>query len=229
MGKDIKRDKTPVQKPKTVVSLMSQELLECYDLYKELINKRPILSTAEIKERLRQKVAEVLCLQVGDSVVKNITEDLIIQFKEDEFLDIRNQENIEEENTERFIIGEKDYEVFKKLTEQDPEISNQCKRVLLALIYYYRKNYHSSGWVKYDKKFIFHLASLDDNLAKEKEHITQYLHSFYGLDMRVVGSNTPIPCYKIDWLFDLGAVGFGDNKELDLGFLSKEKIKELSE
>ena len=221
MGKDIKRDKKNFNaNQKELITLFSNEFQECYDYYKELKNKRPILSQKQIISAMDEKVEEI----VGNSM-PGVSEHLINKFESENLVDIRNTEI--DEKTEYIKIGQQDYETYKKLVSVDPDITQLGKQLLFTLVYFYRANYHHTGWIRYDKKFIFHLAGIDELAKKQQEQITQYLHRLYGLDMRVIGSNSPTPCFKIDWLYSLGEVGIGDNKELNLGILSKEAIKQL--
>lgn len=60
--------------------------------------------------------------------------------------------------------------------------------------------YHPSGWIRYDKKQIFTAAKINKLSSQDQESLTRQLHNDFGLDMRVVGSNQPIPCYNIPWL-----------------------------
>ena len=92
----------------------------------------------------------------------------------------------------------------------------------------YRRNFHKSGWVRYDKKLVFYLAGLQDLPVKESEELTQYLHQEYGFDMQVVGSNSPIPCFKMDWLFDQPQPGSHINAFLEYGDFSPETIVQIT-
>lgn len=72
--------------------------------------------------------------------------------------------------------------------------------LLVAFTAHALSNYHPSGWIKYDKKAIIALARLSKLPMAEQEKLTQQLHSSFGIDMRVVGSAQPIPCYALPWL-----------------------------
>lgn len=73
------------------------------------------------------------------------------------------------------------------------------QRLVLAFLLYYHANYHPSGWIRYDKKSIFYLANCQKLPTSLQENLTRYIHTTYNLNMRVVGSNQPIPCYSLDW------------------------------
>ena len=83
----------------------------------------------------------------------------------------------------------------KLLHESSPE----ARRLLVAFLVYARANPHPSFWIKYDKKVVFFLASIQKLKVSEQNDLTIRLHNLYNLDMQVVGSNQPIPCFKILW------------------------------
>ena len=60
--------------------------------------------------------------------------------------------------------------------------------------------YHHSGWIRYNRKDIFTLAQLNKLPVSEQEKLIKTMHSFFGLNMRVIGSAQPIPCYGLSWL-----------------------------
>ena len=115
------------------------------------------------------------------------------EFSEDESENIRKllKENAQgirdafrnEPNGEAFRIG------------KDPAAD-----LLVAFTAHALSNYHPSGWIKYDKKAIIALARLSKLPMSEQEKLTQQLHFSFGIDMRVVGSAQPIPCYALPWL-----------------------------
>lgn len=82
----------------------------------------------------------------------------------------------------------------------EPKYELPVKKLLLALVASYRANFHSSGWIKYDKKQIIYLAGLSKLPVMTQEKLFNYLHTSFALQMRVVGSNNPIPCFKFDWI-----------------------------
>lgn len=83
----------------------------------------------------------------------------------------------------------------KLLHEPSPEV----RRLLVALLVYARANPHPSFWIKYDKKVIHFLASTQKLKVSDQNYLTMRLHNLYNLDMQVVGSNQPIPCFRISW------------------------------
>lgn len=94
-----------------------------------------------------------------------------------------------------------DIKELKTFAEQ--EIDNRpAFKLLLAFVIYARMNPHPSFWIKYDRPTIFFLAGLQELKSSEQEHLTKYLHEYYNLSMQVVGSKTPIPCFKLKWMAD---------------------------
>lgn len=132
------------------------------------------------------------------------------------------------EHPQKLFMSQQDYARYNELTSCDPHISPVIKHFLLALIAVYRRNFHASGWVRYDRKTIIHLAGLESMNSKDIEEVTQYLHQEYGFEMQVVGSNSPIPCFKIDWLFNQTQPGSHLNPFLDFGLFIPETIENIA-
>lgn len=139
-----------------------------------------------------------------------------------------NSQDEQQESPQKLFLSTLDMERYNKLVSVDPHASLQLKRLLLALMSVYRRNFHKSGWVRYDKKLVFYLAGLQDLPVKESEELTQYLHQEYGFDMQVVGSNSPIPCFKMDWLFDQPQPGSHINAFLEYGDFTPETIVQIT-
>ena len=81
------------------------------------------------------------------------------------------------------------------LAQEDPQVA----RLLVAFATYARAYPHSSNWIHYDKKTIMYLAGLDKLRVQEQQSLTNYLHEHYSLNMQVVGSTQPIPCFRFEW------------------------------
>lgn len=77
---------------------------------------------------------------------------------------------------------------------------NPTLDLLIAFTAHALTTYHISGWIRYEKKEIFALAKLNKLSIAEQEELVRKLHSSFGLDMRVVGSAQPIPCYNAPWV-----------------------------
>lgn len=92
-----------------------------------------------------------------------------------------------------------DIKELKTFALQDPD-NRAALRLLVAFAIYARANPHPSHWIKYDRATIFFLADLQDLKTSEQERLTKYLHEYYNLNMQVIGSNTPLPCFKLKWM-----------------------------
>lgn len=92
-----------------------------------------------------------------------------------------------------------DIKELKTFALQDPD-NRAALRLLVAFALYARANPHPSHWIKYDRATIFFLADLQELKTSEQERLTKYLHEYYNLNMQVVGSNTPLPCFKLKWM-----------------------------
>lgn len=106
----------------------------------------------------------------------------------------------------------------------------QLAKLLISYAIHSRMNPHHSNWIKCDKKdrsAIFYLASLSKLPASKQQALINKLHSSYGLDMRVVGSNTPIPCFCLSWQASQPPQGSNDNPLIELGILSPRSISDF--
>lgn len=105
------------------------------------------------------------------------------------------------------------------------EPSEELRRLLVAFLVYSRANPHPSFWIKYDRKVIFFLASLDKMRVSDQILLTNALHSRYNLDMQVVGSNQPTPCFRFSWQAEQPAAESEDNSLVLIGPLNPATIK----
>ena len=99
------------------------------------------------------------------------------------------------------LIVRADYDYLLANTPFLTETDTNVQKLILALLVSYVANYHSSGWIRYNRKEIFYLAGLSKLPVSTQESLTQRLHSTYNLNMRVVGSNQPIPCFRFSWSY----------------------------
>lgn len=102
----------------------------------------------------------------------------------------------------------------------------QLLALLTSFVAYARYNAHPSNWIHYKKHIIFYLAYLDKLKESERISLTQQLHSDYGLNMQVVGSTNPIPCFQFTWMANQPTPGnrFTDNPFMDMGLFKRENI-----
>ena len=113
----------------------------------------------------------------------------------------------------------------KLLHESSPEV---C-RLLVTFLVYARLNPHPSFWIKYDRKVILFLSSLSKNTVSQQMLLTNLLHTRYNLDMQVVGSNQPTPCFKIAWQADQPPVDSPENPLVLIGPLTPATIKAFAD
>lgn len=123
-----------------------------------------------------------------------------------------------------------DIKELKTFALQDPD-NRAALKLLVAFAIYARANPHPSHWIKYDRATIFFLADLQELKTSEQERLTKYLHEYYNLNMQVVGSNTPIPCFKIKWMADQPDPLLPDtsNPLVDVGNYSPSTVSHLME
>lgn len=70
------------------------------------------------------------------------------------------------------------------------------KELFYSLILYQKINPHESNWIHFDFQNILRMIYSEKELEKIKREDFSKLVP-YGLDFRVVGSKTAIPCYKL--------------------------------
>lgn len=122
----------------------------------------------------------------------------------------------------RLTLSAQDVSCMKAILADEP--SYDARRLLVAFAAWDRANYHHSGWIRYDRQAIMCLAGLSSLRPRDQEALTQLLHREYGLDMQVVGSNSPIPCFRLSWLEEEPPIGDPSNAAIDLGPLSPSAI-----
>lgn len=230
-------DQQPVElktKEYDFLSLQSPEFQEIYYLYLDL--KAAESTDPEIEEAISIRFQNFW--KIPEAAAKKLSKNMCMKFSDQSFmtrfLDEKNgkqtcsnnlNEQVEEEETPKAFLTSLDYERFVQFTSVDPDASVDLKAALLSFIINYRRNYHKSGWIKYERKNILYLANLLPLALKAQNDILGKLHNDYGLEMRVVGSNNPTPCYKIDWLFDQPQPGSHFNPFIELGPLCPDSIR----
>lgn len=111
----------------------------------------------------------------------------------------------------------------------------QLISLLTAFAAYARTHPHPKKWVRCsekDKQKIYNMAGFAKNMpTKEKINLTNYIHETYEMNMRVIGSNNPTPCFLFDWqeqedfanLIKIGEANDKDAIKNYLGHLMEEK------
>lgn len=121
----------------------------------------------------------------------------------------------------RLTLSLLDVNCLRAMLAEEP--SYDARRLLAAFAAWDRAYPHPSGWVRYDRPAIMCLAGLSGLRPSEQEGLTRLLHRSYGLDMRVVGSNSPIPCFRLSWLEEEEPIG-PSNPLQDIGPLSPASV-----
>lgn len=131
------------------------------------------------------------------------------------------------EEEEEAVLSLLDIKILKEKLSHEP--SPEIRRLLVAYLVYARANPHHSNWIKNDKKVINYLASIQKLKVSDQILLTNRLHNLYNLDMRVVGSNQPIPCFRISWQAEQPAIDTEENPLVLIGPLSPATIKSFAE
>lgn len=235
--KDTKKLNTP---QKEFLDLQTQELRIIYEAYKGIVNSEDfsVLPTPEDKASyLQQQLAEKLSSSFSfpTSVAEQISARIVklfpcLQDIETQFIITTNTntDTNTQPQTPTIFITLKDYERFmEKIQLSNVSPTDQLKSLLFSFMVFYRDNYHPTGWVRYDRKNIFYLAGLSTLSTQKQEKLVNKLHDHFGLDMRVVGSNQPIPCFKINWLYDQDDVSTPQNPLLSFGPFTPKNLKQI--
>ena len=122
----------------------------------------------------------------------------------------------------RLTLSLLDVNCLRAMLADEP--SYDARRLLVAFAAWDRANPHPSGWIRYDRAAIMCLAGLANLRPSEQEALTQLLHRSYGLDMQVVGSNSPIPCFRLSWLEEEPPMLPPLNPPQDIGALSPASV-----
>lgn len=220
--------------PREFLELQTPEIQYLYSIYKTAIKEQH--SIAEIRSVIIQALVEKYGFSQPMSLI--IFKEVMHFFSSPQFTDTYIDEEAltkiathvnKKISIPRISLTLKDYERFNEKVSSDKDMTDQLKRLLLSFIVFYRDNYHPTGWVRYDRNNIFYLAGLSKISTKQQEKMVNYLHLNYNLDMRVVGSTQPIPCYKIDWLYDQENVGKMSNPFLSFGIMSPKNLSSVIE
>lgn len=131
------------------------------------------------------------------------------------------------EEEEEAALSLLDIKMLKEKLAHEP--SPEVRQLLVAYLVYARANPHHSNWIKNDKKVINYLASIQKLKVSDQILLTNRLHNLYNLDMRVVGSNQPIPCFRISWQAEQPAIDTEENPLVLIGPLSPATIKSFAE
>lgn len=121
----------------------------------------------------------------------------------------------------RLTLSLLDINCLRAMLADEP--SYDARRLLVAFAAWDRAYPHPSGWIRYDRPAIMCLAGISGSRPSEQEGLTQLLHRSYGLDMQVVGSNSPIPCFRLSWLEEEEPIG-QSNPIQDIGPLSPASV-----
>lgn len=120
-------------------------------------------------------------------------------------LSLLDQQNLEESTDFNNFLYLSSFDIDKIsqfIKDDQDKFPPEIFKLLISFAAFSRANFHPNGWIKYDQKskdYIFYLASVIKKDQKYKEYLTNTLHLIYNLNMRVVGSTQPIPCFQLGW------------------------------
>jgi hypothetical protein len=221
---------------KKFLKLYPEEIQSLYEIYKRGVFSSPPRLRMEIEQQFADFLTTTYHFPknpVADSIAVRLYEDFSSPAFKESLLDDLVAAAIGEEVhhfAPKITLSLEDYKRFCEISADfspaDPD-TPRLKALLLSFVVFFRLNFHQTGWVRYDKKNIFHLAAATRLSPATQERLTNKLHTQCALDMRVVGSNQPIPCFNIAWLNDQLPPGSPDNPLVTLGDLSPEGIKEI--
>lgn len=97
---------------------------------------------------------------------------------------------------EQINIYPQEIDFLKKV---DDKTGYTLKMLYLLLILSKWSN-HPSGWIRYDKKFLFNFWNLQALKESKRQQIMTDVCS-NGIELRVIGSKNPIICFKVNFRF----------------------------
>ena len=198
---------------KQFIQLQPRKWKDIYTLYFSLTDKTP-------EERLEAVNQHLIAAGFDPEQAASISSSLLKTFTP--------------ELTESFMTEEDEaalslYDIQRLKEKLLHEPSQDIRRLLVAFLVYARANPHPSFWIKNDKKVINFLASIQKLKVSEQIYLTNQLHTCYNLDMRVVGSTQPIPCFRISWQADQPPIDSEENPLVLIGPLNPATIKAFAE
>ena len=140
-----------------------------------------------------------------------------------EFIKLITRVTLVDETEEAAQLALIDIERLKKIVAS-LRLSRDESSLLLTLTLYARKFYHPSGWIKYEKNELQYEAGLTKLKEEEWERVTRALYNHNLFTLQVVGSNSPIPCFKLSFLED---VNEKNNPLIDVGIFSPTGIAKI--
>ena len=140
-----------------------------------------------------------------------------------EFIKLITRVTLVDESQEAAQLSLIDIERLKKIVAS-LRLSRDESSLLLTLTLYARKFYHPSGWIKYEKNELQYEAGLTKLKEEEWERVTRALYNHNLFTLQVVGSNSPIPCFKLSFLEE---VNEKTNPLIDVGIFSPVGIAKI--
>lgn len=207
---------------KEFLQLQPKKWKEIYSLYFDISQYINIPTREEQINNIKKYLME---RDFDDAMATYIANTLLDSFNRS-FKNYFIEQDENPENTEaKLTIQDIQQLKARLLHESSPDV----RRLLVAYLVYARANPHPSNWIKNDKKVIHFLASIQKLKVSDQILLTNRLHNLYNLDMRVVGSNQPIPCFRISWQADQPAPNTEENFLVYLGPLNPATIKAFAE
>lgn len=217
------------------MKLQPQEIQWIYDFYQDSVNSglTPQQITLDMASELTSK------FHFSEAVSSKVATKLVSAFSAPDFTSLFIETIISSALTDdtttsaattppdsaTLRLTQFEYNTFLSRVNSDPLMTPELASLLLSFLAFYRHSFHPSGWIRYEKKNVFHLAGLSRLPIQRQEALTRYLHSRHGLDMRVVGSNQPIPCFGISWLEAQPLPGSDENPLITIGSFLPETIR----
>ena len=140
-----------------------------------------------------------------------------------EFIKLITRVTLVDESQEAAQLSLIDIERLKKIVAS-LRLTRDESSLLLTLTLYARKFYHPSGWIKYEKVELQYEAGLTKLKEEEWERVTRALYNHNLFTLQVVGSNSPIPCFKLSFLEEIDEKS---NPLIDVGIFSPVGIAKI--
>lgn len=97
------------------------------------------------------------------------------------------------------VIGPELPKIMETMIDQMESIDKDAAQYIKALCEYQTLHPHSSNWIHYDEDEIFKMAKLKPD---KKQAVYKTIREKFPnlVEFRVMGKNTPMPCYKLNIL-----------------------------
>ena len=182
---------------KEFMQLQPQQWQEIYTYYSQLVSYSQ--DPAEILKLISLRLQG---FGFSNQISSQIATHLIKHFQDRDFKELYDDPQQDSIDDPQIYLSTQDLEYIETHILTSPHITPELLRLIITYAAFARLNPHRSNWIKCDKKdktTVLYLSSNSNLPVSKQEALIQDAHAYFGLNMRVVGSTQPIPCFQFPW------------------------------